>query len=111
MDNYMIWTALVVTAFLLLKAKASFSRWKAAHNVVLAKYTYEQMEPWVQSNIRLRVNEICERTGWPIERLDQNEAYKYGCYALAMAELGIPPLALNEAWNFVKNPYAAMALP
>jgi hypothetical protein len=105
----MVYTVIIIIGVLIyFKLKSLFGRWQAAHNVILAKYTYGLLDETEQEVVRERVRDIFLRTGWPYERIDQNEAAKYGCYALAMAELGIRPRAINDAWNLIKNPWRAI---
>ena len=104
--------AAVVLLIAIFKVRGSFTRWKAAMNIVLGKYTYDLLDEQTKTKVREKVNEIATRNGWRSHDIEikRSEASKFGCYALAMAELGIKPAAPQVAnnWNFVKNPFTAI---
>lgn len=101
----------VLLLFLYFRFKVGFDRWKAAHNVVVAAYTYANLSPETQESVRERTEEILLKSGWRgnTRRLEQDQTAMYGWYALAMAELGIAPLALLDTWNHVRNPFIAIS--
>jgi len=109
------------TYYLWKKLRSAKARHAAAANVLLAKYTFARLsdsdkQKVLDNTLRIILGSgggsaiagAAERYGNPMEF--DNDAERYGWYALSMAELHIPPAIPDiHAWNFVKNPYFAIA--
>ena len=111
--NDLLIVILVVTCLVVLfRVKSSFSKYKAALNALLAKYTFETLDPETQRRVVDKMKSILSAGGIRnvkdrALRLDDRE--KYGFYALAMAELDIPPALNAYDWQLVKNPFVALS--
>lgn len=87
---------------------AFWTRYSAARNALLAKYTFDQLEG---GNARGRVvAKARELTG--VSTLEMEATFSspqlYGFYAMAMASLGMAPALVGEKWFVVSNPYRAV---
>ncbi len=121
MKTIIVIIVLVVAIYVWRKIKLAQARHAAAFNVLLAKYTFSQLSEDDKEKVLDKTMEIIERSGGgrvlaraaerygsPLEF--DNEAEQYGWYALAMAELNIPPAIPDiGVWNLVKNPFFAIA--
>lgn len=101
----------IVGIYFIFHVKRHGSRVGAAKNALLAKYTFSHLDSEKQLKVLDRTRHILESGGIRnaserLQNLPQRE--RYGFYALAMAELGIPPCVGNEAWQYVKNPFVAL---
>lgn len=111
MSTFSIVILIAVGLFVLFKVKSGFSKYKAAQNALLAKYTFEALDPEGQKRVAEQTKSILSTGGISegedrVARLEDRE--KYGFYALAMAELNIPPALSDYDWQFVKNPFVAL---
>lgn len=101
-----------IFVFLVLKWASVVKRHKAAVNVLLAKHAYEKLGNEEKQRVHKQTaNILAELLSLEHQELFCNEAEKFGWYALAMAELGIPPAIkayCYPGWYFVKNPYIAI---
>ena len=81
----------------------------AAHNVVAAAATFESLPVDKRNQVVTTSIEIMKRVGWMRDAvpsmLEEDDVVKFGVYALAMAELDIPPVCLISKWNLVRNPF------
>jgi hypothetical protein len=81
------------------------AKWVLMNNIVLAKLTYDLLEPDVRREVdeaaRARLN---SRPG-PIRDIESMvEADKWRLYSLAMADVGVPPmLDFDFAWTPSRN--------
>ena len=83
-------------------------RHAAAMNVVLAKITFEQLAANKQSAVDSKAHEILARLMRRPPGTFDTETERFGWYALAMAELGIPPAVDAPKWSHVRNPFFAV---
>jgi hypothetical protein len=105
---------LLIFIFLLRRNLASNKRVDAALNVVdaalnvlLAKHAFSRSPPNEQERIALRARELMAGRGQAAEF--QGEVERYGWYALAMKELGIPPGVKGfKDWKAIGNPSTAI---
>lgn len=112
MSTFSILILIGVVLFVLFKAKSSFTKHKAAQNALLAKYTFGTLDSESQKRVVEKTKDILSAggvrgAGDRVARLGDRE--KYGFYALAMAELNIPPALSKYDWQFVKNPFVALS--
>lgn len=87
---------------------AFWTRYSAARNAWLAKYTFDNLE---SGDARERVTEqVKELTGKGLLEIMATFSYPqmYGFYALAMVSLGMPPAIPGEKWFAARNPYRAL---
>lgn len=111
MSTLTIIIAVIVGLFVAFKVKSAFTKYRAALNALLAKYTYQSLDLETQQKVKKQTEKILSAGGFrdaaeELARLEERE--RYGFYALAMAELGIPPSLPGEHWQFIKNPYVAL---
>jgi len=109
----MSWLLLIISAFIIIYSIARAFRGSVKHSAVqnafLAKYTYNQLAERQKEEVRERTLRIAKQGGLLEEDLQSvSEMLKFSFYALAMAELNIPPALTNEEWHYVKNPYMAI---
>jgi hypothetical protein len=83
-------------------------RHAAAMNVVLAKITFDRLSASEQSAVDTKAHEILARLMRRPPTAFNTETERYGWYALAMAELLIPPVIEQSRWNHVRNPFFAV---
>ena len=109
MVGYIIAAVGVVVLLLLLKVFfTSKKQYGAAANVVFAKYTYGKLKKDEQQKVHDRALEMILESG-VAKRGFATEVERYGWYALAMDQLGIPSkVPENPAWFKVDNPYEAL---
>jgi hypothetical protein len=121
MKIIIVLTCILVALYVWRKIKVAQALHAAAVNILLAKYTFSMLSDSDKQAVLDKALHIKERSGGgrapagavehyggPLEC--DNEAEEYGWYALAMAELHIPPAVPDiHAWNFVRNPYFAIA--
>lgn len=107
-DDLYIALGLVVAVLIIYKIFRTRQRHAAAMNVVFAKYTFEKLSEDKKNLVRgvakdLVLSSPTKRRGYV------NEVERYGWFALAMNELGMPSkVPDNPQWNKVKNPYTAI---
>jgi hypothetical protein len=87
---------------------AFWTRYSAARNALLAKFTFGKLdERSAREAVTTRVHEISG-----VSTLEMMATFTpaqiYGFYALAMASLGIPPAIPGEKWFLVRNPFTAV---
>lgn len=85
-------------------------RFPPLYNIVLGKATYETLPDETKRQVQTHALEIINRTWGGGGFSDANfndEPHRFSWYALAMAELGIPPIRnnLGTKWHFVKKPH------
>ncbi len=109
MVSYVVAAVVVVILLLLLKTFFdSKKRYGAATNVVFAKYTYAKLKKDVQQKVHDRALEMILESGVSTRGF-ANEVERYGWYAVAMDQLGIPSkVPENPSWHKVDNPYEAL---
>ncbi len=85
-----------------------WTRYSAARNALLAKYTFDQLE---EGNARGRVAAKARELAG-VSALEMQATFSsaqlYGFYAIAMASLGVSPALAGEKWFMVSNPYRAV---
>lgn len=106
--SWLFLTILLVVAWAALKYRRYTKRHAAAMNVVLAKYTFEQLSRDQQTQIDEKAHEILAGLMRHPPSDFQTEVHRFGWYALAMAELGIPPAIEEPKWSYVSNPWFAV---
>lgn len=111
MSTFSIVIIAVIGLVVLFKVKSGFSKYKAAQNALLAKYTFATLDANSQKRVVDQTKSILSAGGISggeerVSRLEDRE--RYGFYALAMAELNIPPALGGYDWQFVKNPFVAL---
>jgi len=111
MNSFTIFIIIAIGLFVFFKVTSGFKKYKAAQNALLAKFTFEGLNSETQEKIIEQTKSILSSGGSSssddrISRLE--EKVKYGFYALAMAELHIPPALSGYEWQFIKNPYVAL---
>lgn len=105
------WAIAVAGGVLLWISMARFwSRYKAASNVLLAKYTFDRLPESDQQFVIDEVARIMAGARHPIQDPQGtlallSPAERCGFYALAMASLGIEP-KIGKGWYDVRNPAA-----
>ena len=102
---------IVVGLFVVFRIKSAFSKYRAALNALIAKYTYERLDSESQQKVRIQTELLLCKGGYRNPSKDafvDDDRAKYSFYALAMAELGIPPALRGETWQYVKNPFVAL---
>jgi len=108
MDKGSVLLAVVGLVCFLWGITAFWTRYSAARNALLAKFTYDQLE---QSDARGRVTEKAREIA-RVSALEMQATFSlpqlYGFYAIAMATLGVPPALSGEKWFVVRNPYTAV---
>ncbi|WP_181852167.1 hypothetical protein, partial [Klebsiella pneumoniae] len=83
-----------------------------AYNICLAQFTYENESTENRARIENKAKEIIAN-GSSIQHMkntikQNNPLVIYGFYALAMDELGVPPLLYGfDRWYPVRNPFLA----
>ena len=93
--------------YIWLKASNWLKRNAAANNVILAKYTFLQLSVTDRERVHAHAVKIINASGGKFTRFTE-ETSQYGWYALALAELGIPPALPDQHWCLVRNPYLAI---
>jgi hypothetical protein len=83
----------------------------AANNVVAAAATFNTLSGDEQSQVHGKAIGIIKESGWrsSLEPTFDNDVARFGWYALAMAEVGIKPVCITPGWNFIRNPFIAIA--
>ena len=98
----------LVIVIIVLKVYRTKQAHAAAANIVFAKYTHGKLPKTKQKQVHEKAIELVKQIE-PKIRGFANEVERYGWYALAMDNLGIPSaVPQNPAWNKVKNPYYAI---
>lgn len=100
--------AVVGLACFLWGITAFWTRYSAARNALLAKFTFEQLEQGdARGQVTSRAHEIAG-----VSALEMYATFSlaqlYGFYAMAMASLGVPPALPGEKWFVVSNPHRAV---
>jgi len=96
--------------FLWISVARFWSRYKAASNALLAKYTFDRLPESDQQRVTDEVARIMAGPRYPIQDPQGtleilSPAERCGFYALAMASLGIEPKT-GKGWYDVRNPAA-----
>jgi hypothetical protein len=101
----------VLVALWLLHRRRGAVRYRAAHNALVAKYTYHGLDIELQEAVYNRAIHELRTVGVvdPAARLDAlDEAQRYGYYAAAMAALYISPAISGEKWWPIRDPAGAL---
>jgi hypothetical protein len=102
-------SAVVLVCYVLYRMHRNTKRHGAAFNVLLGKYTYSLLNESDKKKVEYRTAEILNQAMRGRFREFNSETERYGWYALAMRELGIPPAVEQyPRWNLVPNPFAAI---
>lgn len=81
---------------------------RAASNVVFAKYTFEQLKKTDQKRVKERAKALVLGSSTKLRGF-ANEVERFGWYAIAMNDIGIPSAVPdNPVWHKVKKPYLAI---
>ena len=104
---------LMVTATIVvfLFYRSDYKKAAAANNIVAAAATFESLGDRQQSEVHEQAVEIIKRSGWrgDGDPVLTSDVARFGWYALAMAELDIPPICIVTSWNVVRNPFTALS--
>lgn len=99
----------IFVLFLFFRTKSSFTKYRAASNALLAKYTFSQLSSEDQNKVVAQAKDILSSGGGRadfledrFQRLDSKS--RFGVYALAMAELHIPPEIDGYDWQLIRRP-------
>ena len=108
-SGFMLFLLIVAIAIAYFKFKNDLKKTHASNNVVVAAETYRELNEEAQLEVQQRAEVIIRRCGWTSKDIAfENDTQRFGWYALAMAELGIPPVCMLPSWNFVANPWLAV---
>jgi hypothetical protein len=89
--------------------RSGLKRAAAVNNAVSAAATFQTLPGPVQHHVEMQAIAILDRLHRPINGLDMMvHTARWGWYALAMRELGIPPVGELRRWNLVANPLLAV---
>lgn len=100
--------AVLVFIIVALKIFRTKQQHRAASNVVFAKYTFDQLKKPEQKRVKERAKALVLASSTKLRGF-ANEVERFGWYAVAMDDLGIPSnVPENPAWYKVKNPYVAI---
>lgn len=112
-SSSMMLLSLVVIAstVVFLMVRSDYRKAAAANNIVAAAATFGVLDGDQRARIHDHAIQIIKRS-WRGGREPQfaTDAARFGWYALAMAELGIEPVCILPSWNFVRNPFIAIAV-
>ena len=98
----------LILIIIILKIYRTKQQHRAASNVVFAKYTFEKMKKEEQKKVKEKAKALVLSSDTKLRGF-ANEVERYGWYALAMHDLGIPSAVPdNPVWHSVKNPYTAI---
>lgn len=109
--NKVGWGIAAIGLVLLWISMARFwSRYKAASNALLAKYTFEHLPDSDKEAVIEEVARIMTKAKYPsrdpqADLARSSPAERFGFYALGMASLRIAP-KIGGGWYEVRNPYA-----
>lgn len=108
-SGFMLFLLIAATATAYFKFKKDLKKTHASNNVVVAAETYRELNEDAQLEVQQRAEVIIRRCGWTLKDITfDNDTQRFGWYALAMAELGFPPVCMLPSWNFVANPWLAV---
>ncbi len=105
------WAWMILGALLLYVSITRFvTRYKAASNALLARYTFDHLSEPDREKVLTEVSSIMLNAGHEIQESDlllkdMSPAQRYGFLALGMAGVGIKP-KIGGLWYSVRNPYA-----
>jgi hypothetical protein len=90
------------------RIRRGFRKYKAALNCLMAKQMFTQANNDLKSAVHFRSWRILLRMGFSdppgsLERMSEVE--RCSVFALAFAELEIPPPFKDEEWQFVRRPF------
>lgn len=106
LTTYLLITTTVIAAFFFW---AGYKRSAAVNNAVLAAATYQNLAPSQQVEVDQQMLSLLVRLRTPINGPNMMvHTARWGWYALAMRELGIPPMGELPSWNIVRNPLTAI---
>lgn len=111
MSTFSISAVAIIILVVFFKVRSGFSKYKAAQNALLAKYTYATLDANSKKRVVNQTKSILSAgsmSGDEEKVLQLEDRIRYGLYALAMAELNIPPALADYNWQFVKNPFVAL---
>lgn len=98
----------LVAAFAFLKISKGAGKLGTAMNILLAKHAWDDLGPAGQHEVKLKAEEILARSSgatWDFLESPPQVAWKYSLIALAMLELGMPPVLRGEKWLAVDKPF------
>lgn len=114
MKTLFIILIVIFVLFLFFRIKSSFTKYRAASNALLAKYTFSQLSSEDQSKVVVQAKDILSSGGGRadfledmFQRLDSKS--RFSVYALAMAELHIPPKINGYDWQFIRRPLTVLS--
>lgn len=106
LTTYFLIAATVIAGFIFV---TGYRRTAAVNNAVLAAATYQTLAPPQQAAVDQQVVSLLARLRTPINGPHiMVHTARWGWYALAMRELGIPPVGELRSWNIVRNPLTAI---
>jgi uncharacterized protein YoaH (UPF0181 family) len=101
----------ILILLLVFRTKRSFSKYRSALNALMAKQVFDNLPLESQQRIIDRTQQIMflgGSSGHASGVLDLEPRVRYSFFALAMAELNIPPPLPKLGWNYVRNPFVAL---
>lgn len=112
-----MWTfiLIVVGVFFVFKITSGFNKYKAAVNVLLAKYTFSHLDPATQHLVVAQVKNVMalgyqgvssEFINDRFSKLSEVELCLF--MSLAMSDMGIPPALAGHTWHHIRNPFVAL---
>ena len=112
-----MWTFILIVLgiFFVLKVVSGFNKYRAAINVLLAKYTFSNLDPASQHLVIAQVKDIMALGYQGITSdfindrfLKLSEVELCLFMSLAMADLGIQPFLAGHTWHPIRNPFVAL---
>lgn len=98
----------LITIIIVLKVYRTRQQYKAASNLVFAKYTHQKLNGKQQKAVHEKAKQMVLDSNSKLTGF-ANEVERFGWYALAMNELNIDSMIPeNPHWQKVKNPYLAI---
>lgn len=112
-----MWTfiLIVVGGFFVFKIISGFNKYRAALNVLLAKYTFLNLDPCSQQLVIGQVKDILafgyagassDVINDRFSELSEVELCLF--MSLAMSDMGIPPALAGHTWHHIRNPFVAL---
>src|SRR2546428_11925706 len=111
MSTLTIIIIVIVGLFVVFKVKSASTKYREALNALLAKYTYQSLDSETQQKVKRQTEKILSAGSFrdaakELAQLEERE--RYGFYALAIAEVGVPHSLRGKHWQVIKNPYVAL---
>jgi len=109
---WMFWGLIVATAWLAYTLFQAARATAAASNLVAAAATFAKLSTERQAEVHAQASALQYRAGGTASPDGANpfedDAQRYGWYALAMEDLGIEPVCVIKGWNPIRDPFTAI---